>query len=57
MKILQDNSPGNVLSDVNGKEMVFIAIDDKDNGHNGTEGMKYSVVGDGKFPSKYLSQL
>ena len=45
------------MSDVNGKEMVFIAIDDKDNGLNGTEGMKYSVVGDGKFPSEYLSQL
>jgi len=56
MNILQENSPGNVLSDVNGKRMVFSAIDDKDKGLNGTAGMTYSVIGDGKFPSEYLSQ-
>jgi len=57
MKILQDNVPGKVLTDVNGIKMVFSAIDDKDNGLNGTEGMKYSVIGDGKFPSECLSQM
>jgi hypothetical protein len=41
-----DNVPGKVLTDVNGIKMVFSAIDDKDNGLNGTEGMKYSVIGD-----------
>jgi len=54
---LQGNTPGNVLSDVNGNRMIFSAIDDKDNGRNGTAGMRYSVTGDGKFPSEYLLQL
>jgi hypothetical protein len=57
MNILQENIPGNVLSDVNGNKMFFSAIDDKDNGLNGTAGMKYSVTGDGKFLSQYLLQL
>jgi hypothetical protein len=57
MKILQDNSQGNVLIDVNGNKMVFSAVDYKDNGLNGTEGMTYSVVGDGEFPAEYLLQL
>jgi hypothetical protein len=57
MTILQDNTPGNVLTDLNGNNMIFSAIDDQDNGLNGTAGMKYSVIGDGKFPSEYLSQL
>lgn len=58
MIILQDNnSPGNVLVDVTGKKMVFSAIDDKDRGLNGTLGMTYSVIGDGKFPSEYQLQL
>jgi len=57
MKILQDNTPGNVLSDVNGVKMVFSAVDNKDKGRNGTEGMTYSVIGDGKFRSEYLLQL
>jgi hypothetical protein len=57
MKILQDNSPGNVLSDVNGVKMVFSAIDPYDKGLNGTEGMNYSVTGDGKFRFEYLLQL
>jgi hypothetical protein len=57
MKILQDNTQGNVLIDVNGKEMVFNATDDKDKGRNGTEGMTYSVIGDGEFPAEYLLQL
>jgi len=56
MKILQDNGPGKVLSDVNGNKMVFSAIDDKDRGLNGTAGMTYFVIGDGKFPSEYPSQ-
>jgi hypothetical protein len=55
MKILQGNVPGSVLSDVNGNKMVFNAIDDDDEGINGTEGITYSVNGDGKFPSEYLS--
>jgi hypothetical protein len=59
MKILQDeaNKPGSVMFDVDGNEMVFIAIDDKDKGLNGTLGMKYFVMGDGKFTSEYISQL
>jgi hypothetical protein len=57
MIILQGNSLNRVLIDVNGKEMIFSAIDDVDNGLNGTEGMTYAVLGDGKFTSQYLSQL
>jgi hypothetical protein len=57
MKILQDNSPGNALTDVNGVKMIFSAVDPLDKGPNGTEGMTYSVIGDGKFCSDYLLQL
>lgn len=48
-----DNSPGNVLSDVNGVRMVFSAVDTIDKGLNGTEGMTYSVIGDATA-KKYL---
>jgi hypothetical protein len=57
MKIFQYNTPGKVLSDVQGNQMIFSAIDEKDNGLNGTKGMTYSVIGDGTFTSQYLSQL
>jgi hypothetical protein len=57
MNILQGNTPGKVLTDNNGTKMIFSAVDPKDNGLNGTDGMIYSVLGDGKFPSEYLSLL
>ena len=57
MKILQENEVGNVLVDVNNEPMNFIAVDNKDNGVNGTEGMDYIVTGDGKFPSEIPSQM
>jgi hypothetical protein len=49
LKILQDNKVGTVVTDVNKRKMVFIAEDTKDNGYNGTEGMSYTVKGEGKF--------
>jgi hypothetical protein len=57
MIILQGNKLGTVLTDVNGREMIISAIDEEDNGINGTQGMTYTVYGDGKFTSQYLSQL
>jgi hypothetical protein len=57
LKILQNNSPGKVLTDMNGKNVVFSAIDGKDNGLNGTAGMSYTITGDGKFRSEYLLQM
>jgi len=48
-----DNTLGSVLSDVNGVKMVFSAVDSKDKGRNGTEGMAYSVIGDATA-KKYL---
>jgi hypothetical protein len=51
---LQGNIPGKVLTDVNGRKLSFSAIDDKDNGRNGTDGMSYAITGDGKIRSEYL---
>lgn len=48
-----NNVPGNVLTDVNGNEMNFNAIDKEDCDLNGTAGMSYSVIGD-DTAKKYL---
>jgi hypothetical protein len=34
---------------VNEKKMVFIAEDTKDDGYNGTDGISYTIIGEGKF--------
>jgi hypothetical protein len=49
LRTLQENVVGTVLTDSNGRKMIFSAIDDNDNGLNGTDGISYSVMGDGKF--------
>jgi hypothetical protein len=49
LKNLQGNKVGTVLTDVNKRKMVFVAKDSKDNGYNGTDGMSYTVIGEGKF--------
>jgi hypothetical protein len=48
-KPLQGNIPNKALTDVNGKRIVFRASDESDQGLNGTEGITYSLTGDGKF--------
>ncbi|XP_021930459.1 protocadherin Fat 4-like isoform X2 [Zootermopsis nevadensis] len=40
------NIPDTALTDVNGRKIIFEAIDDLDNGLNGTIGMSYSLKGD-----------
>jgi hypothetical protein len=51
MKNLQGNEVDKVLTDVQGNQMIFKAVDDLDNGVNGTAGMRYTITGDGKFQS------
>jgi hypothetical protein len=46
---LQGNRLGTVLTDVNKRKVIFNAVDNKDNGYNGTDGIYYTVTGDGKF--------
>lgn len=52
LQTAQGNIPDTALTDVNGRKIIFEAIDDLDNGLNGTIGMSYSLKGDGKFESE-----
>lgn len=52
LKTFQENVQDEALTDVNGRQITFRATDDLDKGLNGTDGMSYSLIGDGKFQSE-----